>query len=112
MADQETRQERRRHPRAEIAMLLSYVNLEGGTQKALVAMGRTVDISCSGARVEVYQPLAIGSRMEMELAYKESCRMVQGQVIHITETAPGRFLAGIQFSEVQESLPADEHEHS
>lgn len=68
-------------------------------------MGRTLNISAVGVKVEAYQHIPPGSRMELEIAVEDQVLSVQGKVVHSTETESGRYSMGIEFDELQEELP-------
>ena len=99
--------EKRRHPRINALNFLSYVEKEGGVQKCAVSMARTLDISESGVRVELFQSIKNGSHMEMEIAVCESIYSATGRVIHSEETEDGRCIVGIEFDEPLHSIPLE-----
>ncbi len=63
--------EKRDYPRVKKLYLISYVNKDKGRSLSPIAMGRTLDISPSGIRLEVYQSLIINSNIEMEIGLQE-----------------------------------------
>ena len=92
--------EKRRYPRLKSLNLLSF---DGG-QKYGVSMGRTLDISLSGTKIEVFQPIELGSLMDIEIAIKELIFSVQGKVVHCQKTPDENYVLGIEFNEVKEEL--------
>lgn len=98
------KKERRHYPRLQSLYLVSYINKEGEVQKSGVSMAKTIDISPAGAGVELYQPVEVDSRMEMEIAIKEHIFAVQGKVIHSQAQPNGHWIIGIEFDHVQENL--------
>jgi len=94
----------RREPRVNKLFLTSYVNREGGEQKSPVLLGRTYDVSASGIGMEVYQEVAVGSVMELEIDLHESLLSIKGTVVHARPTGSGTFAIGIRFDEPQEQL--------
>ena len=96
--------ERRRHPRLESLYLVSYVSREGDVQKSGVSMARTVNISPAGVAVEVYQSLALHSRIEMEIAIRDRIFAVNGEVVHSQAQPDGKWVIGIQFDQPQDEL--------
>jgi hypothetical protein len=99
-----SKKERRHYPRLQSLYLVSYINKEGEVQKSGVSMAKTINISPAGAGVEVYQPVGVDSRMEMEIAIKERIFAVQGKVIHTQAQPDGHWIIGIEFDHVQEEL--------
>jgi PilZ domain-containing protein len=93
-------------PRVNKLYFIAYVNLEGDEQKSPVSLGRTLNISATGVGMEVYQPVAVGSLMEMEIGLSRENIPVQGTVVHANDLENGRFYLGIQFDRVQPKLAA------
>jgi len=67
-------------------------------------MGRTLDISPVGVRIEVYRDIKIDSIMEMEIGLKELNFSVQGKVVRVQEVDKKVYILGIQFDEFQPEL--------
>ena len=101
-----TSSENRAYPRVNKLYFIAYVNREGDEQKAPVSLGRTLNISAVGVGMEVYQPLAIGSIMEMEIGLSRENLPIFGTVVHSNELDGGKFYIGIQFDQVQPRLAA------
>ncbi len=97
-------EERRIYPRLKRLYLISYINKEEGRQISPVSMGRTLDISPTGVRVEIFQEMNLKSHMEMEIGIGESILPVQGRVIHVEKTGDEVYVIGIQFNELQAEL--------
>lgn len=96
--------EKRSYPRVKKLYLISYVNRTEGHQTSPVSMGRTLDISPVGVRVEVYRNINIDSIMEMEIGLKEFNFSVQGKVVRVQEVDKKVYILGIQFDEFQPEL--------
>ncbi len=96
--------EKRDYPRVKKLYLISYLNKENGRQISSISMGRTLDLSASGIRVEVFQTINIDSEMELEIIRDETLFKVTGSVLRVTSTGDEIFVLGIQFDEVQEEL--------
>jgi c-di-GMP-binding flagellar brake protein YcgR len=99
MADQ-----KRREPRVNRLFLTAYVNREGEEQKTPVLLGRTFDISSTGVGMEVYQEVAAGSTMELEIDLQDSLLAITGRVVHVRNNEAGSFQIGIEFDEAQDRL--------
>jgi c-di-GMP-binding flagellar brake protein YcgR len=99
MADQQ-----RREPRVNRLLLTAYVNREGEEQQTPVLMGRTFDISSSGIGMIVYQEVAVGSIMELEIDLHNSLLAIKGTVLHVRKNEDGSFQIGIGFDEPQPQL--------
>jgi len=96
--------EKRSYPRIKKLYLISYVNKTEGHQTSPVSMGRTLDISPVGVRIEVYRDIKIDSIMEMEIGLKELNFSVQGKVVRVQEVDKKVYILGIQFDEFQPEL--------
>ncbi len=89
--------EKRRHPRIKVLYLLAYVNKEEGVQRCPISMGRVLDVSQGGVRVEVLEAVARQSEMELHIALGEREIDVCGAVVYVSTGEQGRYLIGIQF---------------
>jgi len=104
--DDSTRQQEedtRQHARVEVLYLMSYVNKEDDIQQTPISMGRALDISPAGIRLEVFEPVEIGSQMEIQIAIRETSLPVRGRVIHVVEE-DGKYVVGMEFEKVQKEL--------
>lgn len=91
-------------PRVNKLFFISYVNREGEEQKTPVSLGRTLNISMNGVGMEVFQQIAVGSSMEMELDLENALLPVQGRVVHVESYGNGAYYLGIVFNEPQAHL--------
>jgi len=98
--EEDTIEEKRGYPRVKNLYLVSYIHKEAGRQIAPVSMGRTLDISPSGVRLEVFQQIKAESEMEMEIALEDSQVSVRGMVLRALETGDDVYVLGIRFNEV------------
>ena len=96
--------ERRYYPRIKSLNLLSYIQEEKGVQRCGASMARTIDISQSGATVEVYQHIKPDSSLKMEIAVKELIFPVWGKVIHSQYLPNKNYVIGIMFSKLEREL--------
>ena len=96
--------ENRTHPRVNKLNFIAYVNREGDEQKSPVSLGRTLNVSATGVGMEVYQQVAIGSIMEMEIGLANGNLPVIGTVVHANNLENGKYYIGIQFDQLQPTL--------
>ena len=96
--------ERREHPRIKRLRLISYVSRSKRQRLSVVRMGRTLDISPSGARVEIHQPMFVGTEIELNIAVGNATYTIQGKVMRVTEVGNRTFLVGIRFNKTQKQL--------
>ncbi len=95
----------RRHPRIRGLYLVSYTNREKGVQKFPVSLGRTLDLSKSGIRLEVFQEIVMGSEMEVEIGIREDNIVIRGRVVRVDVHPNGKSREiGIEFDEASEIL--------
>ncbi len=90
----------RRAPRLNRLLLTAYVNRDGKEQKTPVSLGRTLDISVTGAGMEVFQEVEVGSEMDLDLDLKNSLVRVHGKVVHVRRDGEDRYIIGIEFDEL------------
>jgi c-di-GMP-binding flagellar brake protein YcgR len=90
----------RRAPRLNRLLLTAYVNRDGKEQKTPVSLGRTLDISVTGAGMEVFQEVEVGSEMDLDLDLKNSLVRVHGKVVHVRREGEDRYIIGIEFDEL------------
>jgi hypothetical protein len=104
--DDNTRQpeeDARQHARVDVLYLITYVNSENDVQQTPISMGRALDISPAGVRMEVLEPVKIGSRMEVQIAIRETRLPIRGRVVRVTEE-DGRYIVGMAFEKIQKEL--------
>jgi len=97
-------EEKRRFARLNILYLISYVSKEDGVQQTPVSMGRVLDISPGGVRVEVYEEVDKGAEMELDIAIGETSIAVRGTVVRTQLAEDGKRVLGIEFKAVVEEL--------
>jgi len=96
--------EQRTTPRISKLSFISFVKTEGDEQKSPISMGRTLNISTTGLGIEIFQQIAAGSTMEMEIALGDEIVPVRGKVVRSSELASGGYNLGIAFDTPQEKL--------
>jgi hypothetical protein len=97
-------QEKRGYPRVKKLFLISYINKEQGRQIAPISMGRTLDVSPSGVRVEVFQRIGINSQMELDIACNDETVSADGIVVHSKKIGNEVFVLGIKFNKMYHQL--------
>ena len=97
-------QERRRHPRFRVTYLASCINSENGIQQLPIVVGRVLDISPSGVKVEVHAEVRAGTDVRMRVAIQETEVEVTGKVVHSSPGAGQKRLIGIEFDELVNDL--------
>lgn len=96
--------EKRVYPRVRKLYLISYINESKGRQTSPVSLGRTLDVSPMGVRVEIHQNIEPATSIEVEIGLNESKFSAQGKIIHAQEVSEGVHVIGIQFDRTQPKL--------
>lgn len=98
--------ERRREPRVRVLNLVSVDQCDDSGALTELAIGRTLDLSRHGMRLELSRPLPLRSRVRVTVALAERIINLDGQVRHLDEMDDGTCAMGIEFV----ALPADHAE--
>jgi PilZ domain-containing protein len=96
--------EHRANPRTNKLSFISFVNTEDNEQKSPISLGRTLNISTTGLGIEVFQRIAVGSTMNIEISLDGEIIPVKGKVVRSTPLESGGYNLGIEFDKVQEIL--------
>lgn len=89
---------KRRYPRMQKMLLVSYVSALDGRQTTPVSMGRILDLNPGGLGIELFTPLPVGAALEMEIDLDGVLISASGSVVHSREEGEGRWVVGIRFS--------------
>lgn len=89
--------DKRSHARFTSLNLLEYdLYDDNGTQVGR-GMGRTLDISQEGVKLETTEPLTVGDHVSVHIGIQENMvTVVDGEVIHCQPVADARFNSGIR----------------
>ncbi len=98
------RVERRREPRERTYQLasVSRVNREGLPIEQV--LGRTLDLSRAGARLEVDQELPAGARVRVDLALREDLVSTEAEVRHVEAAHEGGYQLGVEWVELSDAV--------
>ena len=80
---------------------IQVINSDGSTGQ--YSMGRTLDISENGLKLETTQPLVLGDKLIVTVGLEEDLVDLKGEVTH-TRPESGRYLNGIEFTEISEEV--------
>jgi c-di-GMP-binding flagellar brake protein YcgR len=94
--------ERRTSRRIRALNLTSYTPKKGDSQEYIVSIGRTLDVSEGGVKVETHRKLAKGTELEMDIAIEDKIITAKGEVVHTEELKNGLFGTGIRFTSISE----------
>jgi hypothetical protein len=94
--------EKRTSRRIRSLNLTSYTPKKGDRQEYIVSIGRTLDVSEGGVKVETHRALANGTELEMDIAIEDRIITAKGEVVHTEELKNGLFGTGIRFTSISE----------
>ena len=94
--------EKRTSRRIRSLNLTSYTPKKGEEQEYIVSIGRTLDVSDGGVKVETHRKLATGTELEMDIAIEDKIVNAKGEVVHTEELKNGLFGTGIRFTYISE----------
>lgn len=91
------KEDKRRFPRVS-SLNLSYLlvdEAEGEFQRQ--TMGRTLDVSEVGIRLETHLPVEIGREMLLSVGLEEDVLDIRGRVVHSRQNKEGKHELGVEF---------------
>ena len=94
--------EKRTSRRIRSLNLTSYIPIKADRQEYIVSIGRTLDVSEGGVKVETHRRLADGTELEMHIAIEDKIITAKGEVVHTEELKNGLFGTGIRFTSINE----------
>ena len=94
--------EKRASPRIRSLNLASYVPKKDERQEYIISIGRTLDVSEGGAKIETHRKLARGVQLELEIAVEDQIISAKGEVLYSTDLGGGLFGIGIRFTSIAE----------
>ena len=96
------RDDKRKHFRIN-SLNLSYVLIDGEGEADRQTMGRTLDVSEAGIRLETHLKVEKGSHLTLSIGLEDELVDIEGQVIHTGENEDGKYELGIQFNSPDEA---------
>lgn len=90
-------EDKRRFPRFN-SLNLSYVLVDGAEDEVQrQTMGRTLDVSEVGIRLETHLPVEVGREMLLSVGLEEEVLDIRGRVIHSSRNKEGKNELGVEF---------------
>lgn len=96
-----TQGEKRHFIRLDSLHLLDYIVVDSHGVRGRYSMGRTLDISENGIKLETTQPLDMGDTLIVTVGLEDDLIDLQGEITH-TKSKSGRFINGIEFTEISQ----------
>jgi len=94
-------EELRRSPRIISLNLVSVAKVDETGVPTLDAMGRTLDISEGGIKLETFTTIPIGSEVELGIGLGEEIIHPNARVVYLEEIEEGKYIMGLNFSGLQ-----------
>lgn len=88
--------EKRKFIRWDAIHLLDYVVIDPDGAKGRYSMGRTLDVSLNGLKLETSYELPLEAEVEITVGIEEDLIDLVGRVTHLSRRG-GRFISGIEF---------------
>jgi c-di-GMP-binding flagellar brake protein YcgR len=82
--------------------LVSYSRHDDEGVLAEASMGRTLDISPGGIKLEVDHHIPLSSVINLSVALRDDVISIKGRVVHLEELKNGKIGMGIEFVDVDE----------
>ncbi len=98
----ESVREKRASPRIRSLNLTSYIPKKGERQEYIISIGRTLDVSEGGAKVETHRQLDKGTELELDIAVEDEIISAKGEVVYSEDLGDGLFGTGISFISIDE----------
>lgn len=76
---------------------LSYVLLDKEANSEQQTMGRTLDVSEAGIRLETHLPVEIGRYMLLSIGLENEVVDIRGRVVHSGKNSEGKYELGVEF---------------
>lgn len=90
-------EDKRRFPRFN-SLNLSYVLVDGGEDEvARQTMGRTLDVSEVGIRLETHLAVEVGREMLLSVGLEDDLLDIRGRVVHSGPNQEGKHELGVEF---------------
>jgi hypothetical protein len=94
--------EHRRSRRIRSLHLTSYVPRKGSEQEYIVSIGRTLDVSKGGVKVEAHRELTKGTELDLDIAVEDRVITAKGVVVHVESLPGGLYGTGIRFTAISD----------
>lgn len=88
--------EKRKFIRLDSLHLLDYIVLDRERSKGRYSMGRTLDVSVNGIKMETVYPLSTDNTLEITVGIEEDLVDMEGRITYCQKEGD-RFVSGIEF---------------
>jgi hypothetical protein len=94
-----TSTEHRHSLRKKSLHLLDYLIIDQNGLQTTYSMGRTLDVSENGLKLETTQEISKGDTLLITIGIEDELIELRGEVVH-TETLDKRYIGGIEFQDI------------
>ena len=94
--------EQRKFIRYDALHLLDYTVLSEDDERGEYSMGRTIDVSVDGIKLETNSPLKVNTRLLITIGLEDDLVDLEGRVTH-SSPHDGRFLSGVVFLKISKN---------
>lgn len=94
--------EHRKFIRYDALHLLDYLVLDEDGNPGVYSMGRTIDVSIDGIKLETIYPLQPGTRLIITVGLEDDLVDLEGQIPYSTP-CDGRFVSGVTFLKISKN---------
>lgn len=92
-----TSKEFRKHDRFDALNLLSYFCVDAENQTVHQGMGRTLNVSETGIRLETHTPLDPANTISLTIGLGEDLIDIRGRLVYSGSNQEGKYETGIEF---------------
>ena len=94
-----THYEQRKFIRYDSLHLLDYIILDDQDRTTIYSMGRTIDVSIDGIKLETHIPVKSNSKLLITIGLENDLVELEGKTTHEAE-GNGRFVSGVTFMKI------------
>lgn len=94
--------EQRKFIRYDALHLLDYTILDDNGEAGVYSMGRTIDVSVDGIKLETNSPLKVNARLLITVGLEDDLVDLEGKITHMTPH-DGRFISGVVFLKISKN---------
>jgi len=93
------RREQRKFIRYDSLHLLDYIILDDKDRTTTYSMGRTIDVSIDGIKLETHIPITTNSKLLITVGLEDDLIELEGQATH-EAMGDGRYTSGVSFLKI------------
>jgi c-di-GMP-binding flagellar brake protein YcgR len=91
---------KRKFDRINTLNLVSLEQLDGWGNVAMILMGRTLDLSVGGIKLEITEPVPFLSDIQFQIGLHEDILRAKGKVVFLRQTEDKKIHCGVDFTDL------------